>query len=625
MPLDFSQKDFETALKDNIKVISFDVFDTAILRNTFRPKDIFDIVESKYNNDFKAKRMLAENMEREKHSGECTLDGVYQALAEIEPTFKDKLEEISKYEIELEIGHTAVHQEIFDLYQSVKDKYRIIFASDMYLKSDILRQMLKNAGYDEHSLYVSGELGVNKAEGGLYDHIVSDLGIKYEEILHIGDNYASDIVMANKKGIKTLYLMNNYDKSHASKIIKSKKLTDLYEHKNYPTSFLTKLLTEKENAGADIYTKVGYYWGIIFYSFTKWVVENSGGKKIFFNSRDGFLPHKIAKCIMGVSCDYVFLSRRSSSLIAFDFNYPINHEKNLYFYNTLRYQRVNTVKQLLDCIGFDSKKVFSQIKKAGFQSAEDNIEPFKHNKDEIHEKTEKLLVSIEPKIYEHCSLKKQGLLEYIDSLNIESHDIFCDIGYNGSIQYCMELLTGIKLDGKYFEVYKRPVQLDCKKEGYLSTGENFTYGYSGLLESIFSAPHGGVVGYNCCEPTFFEDSKERIAILNRVHNGIIEFCLKWHELSKKTNLDMDIDVIKQMVIRFLKEPSLEEAGFGLEVPFDNGSEKALENIIWFNKERIKNGRIVECYNRSYWKEAFLQVLDESEFAGLLKYIEKSRV
>jgi hypothetical protein len=114
----------------------------------------------------------------------------------------------------------------------------------------------------------------------------------------------------------------------------------------------------------------------------------------------------------------------------------------------------------------------------------------------------------------------------------------------------------------------------------------------------------------------------RIDILNRIHDGIIEFCLKWHELNRKGTLDISRDTVREMVMRFLKAPTLEEAKYGLEVPFDNGSEEALENITWFNENRIKNGRILECYNRSYWKEAFLRMLADSQYAGLLKYLSE---
>jgi len=635
----------------NIKVISFDIFDTAVFRETFRPKDIFDIVESKYGNNFKEIRMQAENLAREKNAGECTLDGVYEILEKIYPCHPEQsegsiplsiltknvawtdssaspqndkkrleLNEIKNYEIELELKHSRQNKEIFDFYNSIKDKHKVVFISDMYLSKDILKTMLKNAGYGDYPIYLSGELGINKTTGELFDYVIQDLGIKTEELLHIGDNYRSDVLSASKRGINTHYLINNYDKSFSNEDIKSKKIIDLYQHKDYATSFLVKLLTEKENSGTDIYNKIGFYWGVIFYNFTKWVIDEADGRRILFNSRDGYLPYKIAKCIMGTDCDYVFLARRSSSFIAFDTDYPINHEKNLYFYNALRFQRVNNIKQLLGCIGMDSQKVFSKILKSGFESDKDNIEPFKFNGQEIHEKIQSLLLSIEPEIYDNCLPKKQELLNYIESLNIKNNDVFCDIGYNGSIQYCVELLTGIKLDGKYFEVYKRNIQLDCKKEGFISSGENLTYGYGGLLETIFSAPHGGVIGYNSCEPLLFQDSDTRITILNKIHNGIIEFCVKWHRLNKNVNLDMDKEIIKTMVMRFLKEPSLEEAKYGLEIPFDNGSEEALENITWFNESRIKNGRILECYNRSYWKEAFMQILNNSQYAGLSKFL-----
>jgi len=604
----------------NLKVISFDIFDTAIIRETFRPKDIFDIIEAKYGNNFKESRMLAEKTAREKQGGECGLDSIYNELGENFTEFKYILDEIKQMEVALEINHSQPNKDILDFYNSVKDHYKIVFTSDMYLPLQIINTLLKNAGYQQHSVYLSGKIGLNKSEGKLFDYLLCDLGIKPEELLHIGDNYASDIVSAQKKGINTYYFINNYDKSHSNKDIADKNIVKLYNHKDFSTSFLTRLLSQKENSSADVYNKIGYYWGIIFYNFTKWVIDEANDRRILFNSRDGYIPHKICQEIMGKNSEYIYISRRSSALIAFNTSYPINHNKNLYFYNTFRFQRVNNIKQLFSCIGLNSQKVLTKIKKAGFTCDEDNIEPFKFNSQEIHEKLESLLISVQSEIYEHCSSKKQAFIDYLDKLDLNNNDIFCDIGYNGSIQYCIELLTDIKLDGKYFEVYKRSIELDCKKQGYLSNGENLTYGYGGLLESIFSAPHGGVIGYDDCSPLFFKDSNKRINILNKVHAGILEFCKDWHKLTKKQDLIIDKDIIKFMVLRFLKEPTLEESKYGLDVPFDNGAEDSLENITWFNEDRIKKGRIKECYSRSYWKEAFLKMLDESEYAGLARFL-----
>jgi len=57
----------------NIKVISYDIFDPAVFRETFRPKDIFDIIESKYGNYFKELR-YAENLALEKNDAERIQD-----------------------------------------------------------------------------------------------------------------------------------------------------------------------------------------------------------------------------------------------------------------------------------------------------------------------------------------------------------------------------------------------------------------------------------------------------------------------------------------------------------------------------------------------------------------------
>jgi len=611
-------------IPENTKIISLDIFDTAIIRETFRPKDIYDIIESRYGQDFKALRMQAENIARESNNGECTLDSTFEVLSKITNVFNDKLEEIKQYEVELEILHCRANPPIWDFYNKVKDKYQVIFISDMYLNRNIIGKMLEKSGYEEHPLYVSGEVDVNKSNGGLYHYVLSDLKANSSEIFHIGDNYRSDGISACKHNIHSHYIINNYDQSFGNKNIKDKKIIELYHHKHYETSFLTKFLTLKENTDAHIYNKIGYYWGAVFYNFTKWVLEKANGRRVLFNSRDGHIPYHIAKNIMGYeNCEYVYFARRSSSFIAFDTDLPINHEKNLYFYNALRFQRVKNIRQLLGCIGLESSTVTEKILQAGFTSDKDNIEPFKFDSEETHAKIEKLLISIQDEIYDVCKPKKAELLKYIESLNLKNDDVFCDIGYNGSIQYGIELLTGLKLDGKYFEVYKRSIQLDCVKEGYLSNGENLTYGYGGLLESIFSAPHGGVIGYEDCKPLLFHDFEKRIEILNQVHKGIIEFCENWHELTVKTPMNLDKEVVKSMVMRFLKSPSIEEALYGMDISFDNGSEDALETITWFNEKRILQGRILECYNRSYWKEAFLELLNNSKYSGLVKYLPEN--
>ena len=70
--------------------------------------------------------------------------------------------------------------------------------------------------------------------------------------------------------------------------------------------------------------------------------------------------------------------------------------------------------------------------------------------------------------------------------------------------------------------------------------------------------------------------------------------------------------------RFLKFPTLEEATFGNSELFENGSIDKNESIAWYNRDLIRKGKLRECYNRSYWKEAFKILLkNDPEFNKLI--------
>ena len=73
---------------DKVDVVSFDIFDTLLKRNVRHPKDVFNLVESKYNaessvelKDFRSQRVLAECKARENATKEdITLDDIYTNL-----------------------------------------------------------------------------------------------------------------------------------------------------------------------------------------------------------------------------------------------------------------------------------------------------------------------------------------------------------------------------------------------------------------------------------------------------------------------------------------------------------------------------------------------------------------
>lgn len=197
------------SLIEQVQTISFDVFDTLVLRSVGSPVDVFDIVESSYNQDvigstissFKSERIKAESRARSKKYGkEITLNDIYQELSEVYDS--STIDVLKKIEVESEIDVCKSNPEMLSFYQHMKELgKRIIIVSDMYLPSDVIGAILTHCGFDGYDkLYVSSEYGVMKRYGGLFESVKND----YSDggILHIGDHPIADYSVPKKMGIK---------------------------------------------------------------------------------------------------------------------------------------------------------------------------------------------------------------------------------------------------------------------------------------------------------------------------------------------------------------------------------------------------------------------------------------
>src|SRR5262249_2632185 len=84
---------------------------------------------------------------------------------------------------------------------------KIVFVSDMYLPTSAVASMLRATGYGIHDgVYVSGDIGATKASGRLFEHVRDDLDVPGSEILHIGDDYRSDVRLAGRAGWRAPHL-----------------------------------------------------------------------------------------------------------------------------------------------------------------------------------------------------------------------------------------------------------------------------------------------------------------------------------------------------------------------------------------------------------------------------------
>ena len=182
-------------------VISFDIFDTLILRSVGQPSNIFKIVGNKLNiADFTNIRINAEKMARQKRekkgqSNEVNLDEIYEFI-----DFGSKEKDIiKKYELDTEIESSRANAFIQNIYyEMLKHNKKVILISDMYLSRKEIEKILKKCNYQNaDEIFISSEYRESKSNGKLFNIAERKIG-KDKKIIHIGDNFYSDVLSCSK-------------------------------------------------------------------------------------------------------------------------------------------------------------------------------------------------------------------------------------------------------------------------------------------------------------------------------------------------------------------------------------------------------------------------------------------
>lgn len=194
------------------EVISFDIFDTLVLRDVLFPHDIFKILAKWVAEVFQIVDFLyiRINLEDEarKNSGreDVTLSEIYALISERYPAWPTA--QIQKKELELELQHCVPNTYVKGIFEEAKKQKKPLWLiSDMYLAEKSILGILKKCGYEgDFRLWLSGSVGLSKSTGSLYGHILEETQISPSHWLHIGDNGHSDLAVPHTFGIKTGYV-----------------------------------------------------------------------------------------------------------------------------------------------------------------------------------------------------------------------------------------------------------------------------------------------------------------------------------------------------------------------------------------------------------------------------------
>lgn len=183
-------------------VISFDVFDTLILRSTAAPEDLFDLMGAELGcPGFRDMRTAAEREARaEKQlshgTPEVTLDEIWTVL-ERKSGIPQARGTACEWAWELRCCSTNPYMLAVVRLLARRGK-TCIAASDMYLSREQITDLLRRCGYPGfQACFVSCDAGASKHSGTLYDVIRGHFGGK-KRYCHLGDNRASDLEQAQR-------------------------------------------------------------------------------------------------------------------------------------------------------------------------------------------------------------------------------------------------------------------------------------------------------------------------------------------------------------------------------------------------------------------------------------------
>jgi predicted HAD superfamily hydrolase len=174
-------------------LVSFDIFDTLLVRKTLYPHDVFYLVEQRaLHAGYNVNNFVSARIQAEEEQPLCNIDMIYSWLKEYYEWDDEVTRKIREIELKTEQEVLIPRTEIVNLLHfAQKAGKQIVLTSDMYLPETILKKILEEKGISGYEkLFVSCEVKRAK-HTGLYKELLK-ICSEPSKILHIGDNPVAD-------------------------------------------------------------------------------------------------------------------------------------------------------------------------------------------------------------------------------------------------------------------------------------------------------------------------------------------------------------------------------------------------------------------------------------------------
>lgn len=536
-------------------LISYDVFDTVVIRKVPNPTDVFIIMEDELGSlwdrnilgSFSNARKKTEFWLRRISHKDISIDDIYRNIQKRTNLSENVIDRIKGIELQKEKDCTLLNILILDeIKQHIVCGTKVVLITDMYWHEEQIRELLceKDEVFNDIPIYVSCDCGATKASKKLYERVKEQEQVDYSNWIHTGDNIWSDVEVPKKIGIKSI-------------LVKGGRRFEFEKNISIRGDILNTYAVIKETiavSNGEAFDLGASIVAPMVYQYVKWVIDQALSKKIetlYFVLRDGYILKNIADIIIeqngiDIKTDYIFGSR-----VAWRFpEITIEKLKNLSIWEKSNwiFRDPAVVYVPLERLGFSNKQVDELF---GTEYGKKELYSFAEFKKCLEECLENN--NFVSQLEKNISEARQFVDEYIqETINFNESFALVDTNSTGKTQTDLNrVLTRIHPEFKglrfFYHTYLADADPDEESQFVFINSKEADRRFP---EAFFRAPYNQCYGYQKIDgkvvPKFRESDKCAWYYsfdYDSYLKGIIDFSVR----IGKTDIDNYVDILLKVV------------------------------------------------------------------------------
>ncbi|WP_430391368.1 rhamnan synthesis F family protein [Dyella sp. 20L07] len=554
--------------------VSFDVFDTLVLRPFLTPYGMRDylshLVEKQFGiTNFAELRTRAETRARALAGKDVDLSSIYASLSEDIDLPQHIIDLVRQLELSTEQRLLSARPELLSALKSftADTNRRVVGVSDMYITASEMRALLPSAIAQSLShIYVSCDTGWRKDTENGWKELIATEHAAPKEWLHIGDNEHADVMRPLHAGMLfPVHVLRPEALLTVIPALRSLRQSRSMKHGRWQDDLWLGLLANhfaglgdrkpevfSQGLLLDSPESLGYtVIGPLIVDYITWLVRTAkehGSNEILFLSREGYLLHRA----------YELMRAHVPDMTHMDGHYLLASRRGV---NTPSLRSIHDLAHVFKkpYTGSFFGLIDSRLGHAFASTAERALGKATMQQEVyLPEMASELIERLSPLSKELLDIAERERSTYLAYWSAHVNDfkqpIVADIGYVGSIQAQLSRLIERPLGGAYFAVTSE-VDSTLTTDSW-ATARFYDARKSSvpaavmqhhlLLESLLTSPSGQFSHFEQHEeivPVFRDDPAHalRWPIISKVHAGAERFINDIYSIAGTDSLDLVFD------------------------------------------------------------------------------------